>query len=324
MYYRIVLLSLISCLVACGPNSPIAHVDQTQEVILKDFSSNRVSEVAMILRWSPIVDNIMHYILYRETSEGLTQIAQLTKGQTLYLDTRLDPHEPSYSYTLEAYTSDDSHQILTLITYDMQDKDQRPYTHLITVPDNYETESSKDFPLLIFLHGAGERGTDLEKIAVHGPPNLQREGQDFPCIIVSPLCPAEVYWDVELLELLLKEIKQTHRIDTSRIYLTGLSMGGYGTWSWGIEHPEHFAALVPICGGGNPEKVAPIKDIPTWAFHGEKDNVVPISQSEEMVTALKAIGAEPKFTVYPEAGHDSWTEAYDTAELWEWMFQKIK
>ena len=321
MYYKITLLILTSILVACSTHTPVIQVDKTQEVtVVKDFSYNRVSEVAMILRWTPIEDNIVHYILYRESAEGLTQIAQLLNGQTLYLDTGLDPNQPSYSYTLEAYTSADTYQTMTLSTDDTQDQNPLPYQRLITVPENYEAESDKDFPLIIFLHGAGERGADLEKVAVHGPPMLEREGQDFPCIIVSPLCPAEVYWNVELLEALLTEIKQNYRVDTSRIYLTGLSMGGYGTWSWGIAHPENFAALIPICGGGNPDKVVAIKDIPTWVFHGQKDNVVPVSQSEEMVTALKAMGSDVKFTVYLEAGHDSWTEAYGDEELWAWVF----
>ncbi|MGB9597984.1 MAG: prolyl oligopeptidase family serine peptidase, partial [Candidatus Poribacteria bacterium] len=126
------------------------------------------------------------------------------------------------------------------------------------------------------------------------------------------------------LNALLNDIIRKYSVDKNRIYLTGLSMGGFATWSFAIAHPERFAAIVPICGGGDPEKVSAIKDIPVWVFHGAKDNVVKLEQSERMVNALKQVGGNVKFTVYPDAEHDSWTATYDNPELYEWLLQQSK
>lgn len=120
---------------------------------------------------------------------------------------------------------------------------------------------------------------------------------------------------------LLDEVTAAYRADTDRIYVTGLSMGGFGTWSLGIAYPDRFAALAPICGGNNPQQVSLLKQVPVWVFHGAKDTVVPLSQSEAMVEALREAGGDVKLTVYPEAGHDSWTETYNNDELYEWLLQ---
>ncbi len=108
-------------------------------------------------------------------------------------------------------------------------------------------------------------------------------------------------------------------MDTERIYLTGLSMGGYGTWALAAKYPERFAAIVPICGGGKRFMARSLKDIPVWAFHGAKDNVVPLKESVKMVNAVKALGGNARLTVYPDAGHDSWTETYRNKELYSWF-----
>ncbi len=118
---------------------------------------------------------------------------------------------------------------------------------------------------------------------------------------------------------LLDKIIAEDRVDADRVYLTGLSMGGYGTWDWAIQSPDRFAAIAPICGGGNPDKVRAIRSMPVWVFHGAKDPTVPIAESEKMVKALKKAGSNVKFTVYPEAGHDSWTETYNNPELYKWF-----
>jgi len=162
-------------------------------------------------------------------------------------------------------------------------------------------------------------------VKVHGPPKLAEGGKDFPAIVISPLCPSGVYWNVTRLEAMLSKVKSDHNIDASRIYLTGLSMGGYGTMEWAFAHPEHFAALAPICGGVlNADRVAAIKNIPLWAFHGAKASVVPIEQTDEYIQALKQIGGQPKYTVYPDTDHDSWTESYNNTEFWNWMFDQKK
>ncbi|MGG4397606.1 prolyl oligopeptidase family serine peptidase [Paenibacillus thiaminolyticus] len=194
--------------------------------------------------------------------------------------------------------------------------------YLLHLPAHYDASSDKKWPVLLFLHGAGERGNDLEKVKVHGPPKLA-EHADLPFIIIAPQCPEHSHWQVEMdaVIALLDEVTAAYRADPDRIYVTGLSMGGFGTWSLGIAYPERFAALVPICGGHNPQQVSLLKQVPVWVFHGAKDTVVPLSQSEAMVEALREAGGDVKLTVYPEAGHDSWTEAYNSDGLYEWLLQ---
>lgn len=189
------------------------------------------------------------------------------------------------------------------------------------IPEAYETDDKK-WPLMLFLHGAGERGTDLEKVKVHGPPKLIDEGKTFPFIIVSPQCPEGQYWSIESLDLLLNDIVENYNVDLDRIYVTGLSMGGYGTWTLATEFPNRFAAIAPVCGGGNPNLAHLIKDVPAWIFHGEKDMVVPIKQSQMMVDAIKKVGGNPMFTKYPEANHDSWTETYNNDDLYDWFLKQ--
>jgi predicted peptidase len=202
--------------------------------------------------------------------------------------------------------------------------------YLLSLPQNYDAKSTNRWPLLLFLHGAGERGTDIWKVATHGPPKLTALLRDYPFIVVSPQCPEGRIWSDDLLLGLLDEVEQTYRVDSSRVYLTGLSMGGYGTWSLGVKYPERFAAIVPICGGGDlisvllggGEKAAALKTLGVWAFHGGKDPVVPTSESQRMVDRLKAAGVQDiKLTIYPDAGHDSWTETYKNPELYDWLLK---
>lgn len=202
--------------------------------------------------------------------------------------------------------------------------------YLLYLPADYDAKSGKKWPLMLFLHGAGERGTNLWKVAVHGPPKIVREKKDFPFIVVSPQCPPGQRWDNNTLLGLLDEVMASHAVDTNRVYLTGLSMGGYGTWSLGLAYPEKFAAIAPICGGGDPitvylgdsRKAAALKSLPIWAFHGAKDNVVRLQESERMVEAVKRVGNQSvKLTVYPEAEHDSWTETYNNPELYKWLLE---
>lgn len=193
--------------------------------------------------------------------------------------------------------------------------------YLIYLPQNYET-SEEQFPLLLFLHGAGERGNDIELVKRHGPPKLVEEGKEFPFIIVSPQCPEGTRWNYQTLALtaLLDEIESKYRVDKNRIYVTGLSMGGQGTWTLALTQPNRFAAIAPICGWTDSWEVCKISRIPTWVFHGAKDIVVPVTESQEMVKALQDCGAkEVKLKIYPEANHDSWTETYNNPELYNWL-----
>ena len=203
--------------------------------------------------------------------------------------------------------------------------------YLLYLPKGYDAkDTSKKWPLILFLHGAGERGSDVTKVAVHGPPKLVKNGKDLPFIIVSPQCPAGKWWENDTLVALLDETIAKHNVDTSRVYLTGLSMGGYGTWSLGLKYPDRFAAIAPICGGGQTldvklvarEKAAALKSLGVWAFHGAKDPTVKLEESQRMVAELKQAGCKDvELTVYPEAGHDSWTESYNNPKLFEWFLE---
>lgn len=200
--------------------------------------------------------------------------------------------------------------------------------YLLFLPRGYGEDTSKKWPLMLFLHGAGERGDNLALVAVHGPPKLVASQPDFPFILVSPQCPAGQTWDNETLLALLDEVMADYAVDPTRVYLTGLSMGGFGTWSLGVSHPEKFAAIAPICGGGevikvllaDPAKAPALRSLPVWAFHGAKDPVVNVEESQRMVNALKRAGCQDvRLTVYPEAQHDSWTETYNNPELFRWF-----
>lgn len=183
------------------------------------------------------------------------------------------------------------------------------------------------WPLILFLHGAGERGDDLDRVKVHGPPKrIDAENASFPFVIVSPQCPAEGWWSdddqIERLDILLKDVVSRYEIDPERLYVTGLSMGGYGTWALAARYPRRFAAIAPICGGGDPGTAERLAHLPVWVFHGAQDPVVPLEASREMVDALRKAGGSVTFTVYPEAGHDSWTESYENPALYQWLMQQ--
>jgi pimeloyl-ACP methyl ester carboxylesterase len=192
--------------------------------------------------------------------------------------------------------------------------------YLLYLPQGYDGDTSARWPLVIFLHGAGESGTDLNKVKVHGPPKLVEQGKSFPFILVSP--QATRGWPPHQLYPMLQDIKKKLRVDPDRVYLTGLSMGGYGTWALAMEHPEEFAAIAPICGGGDTAKIYRLRYMPIWNFHGAKDPVVPLSASEKMVNALKQYNPNAKFTIYPEADHDSWTETYNNDEFYKWLLSQ--
>ena len=202
-------------------------------------------------------------------------------------------------------------------------------SYLLFLPEGYEARGKKQWPLILFLHGAGERGANLKKVAVHGPPKIVKSRPDFPFIVVSPQCPEGEHWQNDVLLALLDEVVAKYKVDPKRVYLTGLSMGGFGTWSLGLSNPERFAAIAPICGGGDiitilladPKKQSALKTLPVWAFHGGKDPVVHLEESERMVNALKHFGSDAKLAVYPEAGHDSWTETYNNKELYDWFLK---
>jgi predicted peptidase len=201
--------------------------------------------------------------------------------------------------------------------------------YLLFIPRDYQEGSTILWPLILFLHGRGESGDNLNIVKHHGIPRVIEEAEDFPCITVSPQCSANTDWVTLIRPLmsLLSSIIEEFQVDQQRIYLTGLSMGGRVTWALAVEYPEVFAALIPICGRVPDvdqfmEKVKVLKDVPIWVFHGAKDSTVPIENSESIVAALRAVQGNVSYTVYPDADHDSWTETYSNPELYRWMLSQ--
>jgi predicted peptidase len=192
--------------------------------------------------------------------------------------------------------------------------------HLYLPPD-YNPAVDTTWPMIFFLHGAGERGDNLELVKKHGPPKLVESTpilQQF--IVLSPQCPEGIWWNDTTLITLLDQIVETYRVDPERIYLTGLSMGGFGTWELASIYPDRFAAIAPICGGGVVHRVRrSVRTIPTWVFHGLNDSTVLPEESAQLVEALQKAGGNVKYTTYPDAGHDSWTETYANPELYRWF-----
>ena len=198
---------------------------------------------------------------------------------------------------------------------------QASLQYLVSVPDDYETSRGKRYPLLVFLHGSGERGTNLELLKVHGPMKLAAAGKKFPFIVVAPQCPERRSWDADELVGLLNDLEKKFRVDRSREYLTGISMGGYGTWALVAAQPKRFAAIAPVCGGGDPKLASTFAKVPTWVVHGDKDPAVAFSQSVAMVDAMKAAGGSPIFTQVVGGTHDVWTEFYLKDEFYEWLLK---
>lgn len=200
---------------------------------------------------------------------------------------------------------------------------------LLSLPKDYEENDRVAYPLVLFLHGMGERGEDLNLVKKHGPPKLAEE-RDFPFILVAPQCPIDIErystWHLYMddLNALIDEIIAQYRVDKQRIYVTGLSMGGYGTWDLAKRYPEKFAAAAPICGGGSTKQIEKLKNVPVWAFHGAKDEVVPVEESVRMVDALSEVGGNVRLTVYPDANHDSWTETYNNPDFYKWLLSHKK
>ncbi|CAF4634451.1 unnamed protein product [Rotaria sp. Silwood1] len=217
------------------------------------------------------------------------------------------------------------------------------YQYLLSVPPSYEFEKTdKHWPLLLFLHGAGESHAPIEKVLQHGPPKLvnaySSNKQDNPSvdninmecaqlvaenfITCSPQVDRGYGWDSKVLSVLLDELEQTYCIDKNKIYVTGISMGGYGTWSLAIAQPTRFAAIIPICGGGDRQCISLLKHLPIWNFHGKLDDVIPVEESLLLIKALNSPLC--KSTVYPNLKHDSWTETYNNPEIYKWLLEQTK
>jgi predicted peptidase len=208
----------------------------------------------------------------------------------------------------------------------------------IMLPQDYD--ASRKYPLVLFLHGAGERGDDNTVQLVHGMNDFAKDEnrEKYPCFVVAPQCPTGQQWanidrsadkleqaeqPSETMQLtldLLAALQKDYSIDNRRLYVTGLSMGGYGTWDVIQRLPGKFAAAAPICGGGDESRAAKLVKLPIWAFHGDQDTAVKPEYSRQMIAAIKKAGGDPKYTEYEGVGHDSWVKAYSDPELMKWMF----
>lgn len=191
------------------------------------------------------------------------------------------------------------------------------------------TRDRKAWPLVVFLHGSGERGDDNLRQLQTLPETLARFDfrRDRPCFVLAPQCPDGAYWSdwmPELEKLILSVVNQ-HPVDRRRVYLTGYSMGGYGTWELAARRPELFAAVVPICGGGNPEHAEALTTLPIWAVHGDADEAVPVKRSREMIDGIRNAGGHPRYSELPGVGHNCWTQTYDPgSEILDWMFEQVR
>lgn len=209
-------------------------------------------------------------------------------------------------------------------------------------PQGYNPE--RKYPVVVFLHGAGERGDDNRAQLKHGMAEFCKPQwrEKYPSYVIAPQCPtgqkwSDVDWSLpsstlperisESLQLtmeLVDTMAADAAVNKNRIYLTGLSMGGYGTWDALARRPDFFAAAIPICGGGDPKTAATFAKVPLWCFHGDDDKAVPVHRSREMIEALKGAGGQPKYTEYPGVGHDSWTRSYANPEVIDWMFKQLR
>ncbi|HVR35246.1 MAG TPA: alpha/beta hydrolase-fold protein [Methylomirabilota bacterium] len=204
---------------------------------------------------------------------------------------------------------------------DTSDGGSIPY--LLYLPQDYQASGPKA-PMILFLHGRGESDGPLNVVAKWGPPRRLAAGEHMKYVVVSPQCPRSSSWSADdqqkrLVEL-LAHIRKTRNIDEDRIYLTGLSMGGFGSWRLAADHPEQFAAVAPICGAGDPKNGAKLVNVPVWAWHGTEDRAVPFERSVEMVESIKAAGGtKVRFTSLEHIGHFSWQAAYQSNDLYDWF-----
>ena len=189
--------------------------------------------------------------------------------------------------------------------------------YLVYLPD----EGEAPWPLVVFLHGSGERGNDPNVLRDWGPFRYLKR-TSLPAIVAAPQCLPTRRWEAAAVMQFVDRLSERYQVDRERIYLVGCSMGGYGTWRTAAAYPAQFAAIAPICGGGQPEDAEALADMPIWAFHGAKDDVVPISESERMVEAVRAAGGAPKLTVFPDAGHGICHPVCERTNLWNWLLRQ--
>ena len=222
------------------------------------------------------------------------------------------------------------------------DADEGKLHYRLLRPKDYDPKQK--YPLVLFLHGAGERGDDNSKQLVHAMNDFASDEimAKYPAFVIAPQCPTgkrwvEVDWSADSHTMpaepsvplrqalqIVKDLQKEFSVDADRLYITGLSMGGYGVWDAIQRHPDLFAAAAPVCGGGDPAFAKQIARIPIWAFHGAEDTAVKPKRSREMIAAIEAAGGKPKYTEYPKVGHNSWAPTYSDPALYAWLFAQKK
>jgi predicted esterase len=201
--------------------------------------------------------------------------------------------------------------------------ENQDYPHLTYLPEGYDKDTHP-WPLILFLHGSGERGNNLDKVKEQGPLGYIHQGHPLPFIVITPQCPEDEWWSPDRLARLLDQVSAQLRVDPKRIYVTGLSMGGFGSFDLGASYPDKIAAIAPLSGGESPELAERLKKMPTWIFHGTEDNVVPARFSEDIAHAMEKLGAPVKLTLYPGVGHGGWNVTYGDPGLYSWFLQQSK
>ena len=206
----------------------------------------------------------------------------------------------------------------------LDESQKETVSYWLFLPEEESAKTEAGFPLLLFLHGAGERGSNPEAVKMHGPPKLveTEKGKSWPFITVSPQCPDGMHWSPMQLLRLLDSIEAQYPVDPSRVYVTGLSMGGFGTYMLIDSAPERFAAGMPLCGGYDPERAKRMTKTPIWAFHGDADGAVPIEMDRVIVEAIQKAGGNIQFTVYPGVQHDCWTQTYNNPDVYAWLLKQ--
>jgi predicted peptidase len=192
---------------------------------------------------------------------------------------------------------------------------------LLYLPPTYNTVQDA-LPLLVYLHGSGLRGNDVRRVAIEGPPMQVVQGRELPFLLVSPLCPEGASFQSDTVHALIQHVATHYRVNREQIFLAGFSMGGYGTWATAMAHPETFAAIVPLCGGGDVDSAGNLARVAVWAFHGELDKVVRLAKSTEMVEAIRRAGGTPRLTVLPDVGHQICDIVFHYDELYQWLLEQ--
>lgn len=209
-------------------------------------------------------------------------------------------------------------------------RDSQGFSFLLFMPANESQKINEKYPLIIFLHGIGERGNDLQLLKREGLPKILDGDTSFPFIVISPQCPVSTEWyytnenNIQKMDLMIDDAIKRYPIDTNRIYLTGLSMGGIGTWYFAINMPERFTAIAPVAFRGDGWSPCAAQNIPVWAFHGKNDNVIPLTAAQSIVDQFENCDGNIEFTVYNDLPHDCWTRTYNNQSLYAWFLQNSK